>query len=217
MHKRKLIVLLFLACFTQIVVLNAQTKEFHFMIKGEPLYLINNGLCIDIEKRLGNSTKWLMVSPQFYVNYDNKDNDGFGRDNYRSLIGAGLDLTFKNFAAPRGFLSTIYFGYGATWKYYDVKLSRETWIMTEEEGLNIYMPGTKVFNEKINKFGINAIVGMQNRMLKGVFFDIYTGLGIRYSTYESPGEADVKFTRGVWDLGYTGISLIGGVKIGVGF
>ena len=217
MYKKILTIVFFLFGLAQLFVLYAQTKEFHYMIKGEPLYLLNNGLCIDIEKRLGNSTKWLMVSPQFYVNYDNSNGDGMGRHNYLSLKGGGMDLTFKNYTSTKGFLSTVYVGYGATWKYYDVRLVKDTWVLSEEDGLNIYMPGKKQYNEQINKFGVNAIIGMQNRILKGVFFDIYTGLGIRYSTYNSADEPVYKFTSGIWDFGYTGISIIGGVRIGVGF
>ncbi len=217
MYKKILTTVFFLFGLVQLFVLYAQTKEFHYMIKGEPLYLLNNGLCIDLEKRLGNSTKWLMVTPQLYVNYDNSNGDGMGRNNYLNLIGGGMDITFKNYASTEGFLSTVYTGFGATWKYYDVKLAKDTWVLSEEDGLNVYMPGIKKYNEQINKFGINAILGMQNRILKGMFFDIYTGLGIRYSMYHSADEPVYKFTRGIWDFGYTGISIIGGVRLGVGF
>jgi len=208
----------------------AQTKDMNFMIKGEPLYLINNGLYVDFEKKVSN-TKWLVVSPQFYVKYKDGsrdkwrdvyeisyDNENPGESHhYLKYIGAGLDLTIKNFIFSNKYVKNIYFGYGASWQYYNLTLEKLIWQTYAEGDLNILLPETKQYQEQINKFGLNGIVGLQLKVWKGMYVDFYTGWGFRYSVYHSSDGSVVKFNSGSWDFGYTGINFIGGIRVGVGF
>jgi hypothetical protein len=238
MYKKTLIAILFLQNLMLLNIVHAQTKEPNFMIKGEPLYLINNGLYVDFEKRISN-TKWLMVSPQFYVNYKSRNNDSWNhfyyyfldenrgfygtygdtwkRNPYLKVIGIGLDLTIKNFIFTPRFLKQFYLGYGTMWQYYNLTLTKFDWLPYQEGDLNVLLPSNKNYNEQINKFGLNAIFGFQQMVFKGMYLDVYTGFGFRYSYYRSSDNPVVKFNAGMWDFGYTGINFIGGVRVGVGF
>lgn len=209
MYKKILISGLLLLSLT----LQAQTNEMNFMIKGEPFYLIKYGLCVNFEKRI-SPTRWLMVTPQFYANYNNKNGDGdsWGHNNYSKFTGEGLDLAIKSFVSRK-----FYFGYGTTWQHYNFSIPQLVWPASQEGDLNVFLPEYQYYNEQINKFGVNGIFGFQNRMLKGMFLDIYSGWGIRYSAYHSKSGPVVKYNSDMGDFGYTGITFLIGVRVGVGW
>lgn len=233
MFKKIIITAFIFWCLLLVNLAKAQMNNVHYMIKVEPLYLINNGLCIDIEKRVSDK-KWFMLTPQFYVNYKGGTRDYFRDFNflpaekkyyndtrvyhdYLKFIGTGLDFSVKHFIFSDRHFKRMYFGYGVSWQYYNLTLAKMDWQSYPEGDLNVLLPETKNYHEQINKFGLNGIIGLQIRMLKGMYLDIYTGWGYRYSLHHSSEGPVYKFDSNMWDFGYSGIAFIGGVRVGVGF
>lgn len=194
---------------------HSQTDSTRWMIMYMPQYLINNGIRLDIERKMKNVNTWIVVSPQLFANYNK--NTRFDEDyHYNKLIGAGLDISIKRFLIEKHSPKGIYISTGLDWVYTDISLTRPVWINTTENNLNYILPANKEYNQKINRIGINGTLGYETAVIEGLYIDVFVGFGLRYSVYDSPYEPIFKFNEHTWDYGYTGTCVVAGFKIGIG-
>jgi len=174
-----------------------------------------SGLKLNLSYNMGKGN-WLVISPVFYGAV--KDTSQYIYNNERSyhqLLGYGVELGHKVFLfhsmynnRAKGF----YFKYDFKYTYFNIKKNIYTHFENPDGS---YSPRKGEENIKINKVGGDIILGLQLSVKEKIFFDFYTGVGIRYSTFDSNTLAPYWYNYNVWDFGYTGIVPVFGVRIGV--
>lgn len=168
-----------------------------------PQYLINNGLRVDIDKQIANR-HFVQVCPQFYLREkSNDDESSGGMHSFTRLTGAGLNVYHKIFANENFYENPVYFSYGLTYNFYNVNYI-ENYLGTDVEA-----------EGKINKAGIDIIIGYQTIIKKVVSIDVYTGLGTRISNMTTDTGSNKKFNDSYFDFNYTGNLMLIGIRLGL--
>jgi len=189
------------------------------IISGVPQYVINHGLRVDFEKKLPNMRQWIVVSPQYYMGWvdGNRSNFDSPEPNTQgdSLFGFGLDLTHKIFLVERSKPVGGYFAYGITYQHFSLGYSEFDWVSYDEFGQTYYDYKLTDFTDKINKFGVNAFIGIQGILVDYIVYDIYVGLGARYSHINAGLAGAREYNATYWDYGYSGPLLLLGARLGV--
>ena len=159
---------------------------------------------------------WIVVSPVFYGAVRDTSNYIYERDrSYHKLIGYGLELGHKVFLFHEYYNNRakgFYFKYDFKYTYFNIKKTLTT-DFVNPDGSYSQRPGTE--NTHISKVGGDIILGLQLSVQEKIFFDFYTGVGIRYSTFDSNTSTAYQYNQNVWDFGYTGIVPVFGVRVGV--
>jgi hypothetical protein len=184
----------------------------------QPLYIYINGLRLDYEQQLKNPKHWLQVSATGYFG-----NEDFAflellmldlQSNIERVRGGGLELTYKYFPFTRFFYTAASLSYA----HFNVGRKYTNYVLDpyEENGLTYYEPRWSSELEKsfFNKVETNLYIGIQNSLYKKFLIDTYVGIGYKHSFYDSnkfvPNDS---FTS----LGYTGLTLAMGVRLGYRF
>lgn len=212
-----IVVVLITSLFTNNSIAQDSTRT--LIISGVPQYIINHGLRIDIEKRLPNIRQWLIISPQFYMGWVDRNRTDFnsskpGTDG-DSLFGFGMNLTHKIFLIDRTKPVGGYFSYGVTYQRFSLGYSEYDWVPYDEFGQTYYEYKLADFTDIINKFGLNTCIGIQGILVDYIVYDIYIGLGARYSHIKSGMPGAREYNQYYWDYAYSGPLLLLGARIGV--
>ncbi|MDW7692217.1 hypothetical protein R9C00_14250 [Flammeovirgaceae bacterium SG7u.111] len=179
-----------------------------------PQYAAVSGIRIDYERKLKDSNKWLIFSPQVYFSNTNDNFTGFDE-----LRGIGLNLYYKKFLHysvkenPNGLPRvSLYFSTGPTYQSFSlIDIEQVPVEYTEEDVSYIRFEEGKV-KTRINRLGADANFGLQLNF-SNFILNPYGGIGLRYSMDEEGNLVD--FFNDEWiDFGYSGIILTGGVRLG---
>jgi hypothetical protein len=179
-----------------------------------PQYTISGGLRFDIDRSLSKtSNQWLIVSPQVYMISGSRFSH-----NFKDMWGTGLDIKHKiylrpNSMRPEGF----YVQYGGMFQYFSKTDNREYTEAYIEDGVQYYGVFQGDINTKVYKFGGNFHLGYQWLIGDKVYFDIYSGAGIRISHNNRNDGFDTWYNDYWIDYGYSGTLLDGGFRVGVYF
>ncbi len=202
----------------------AQTENgYKTLIMGVPQYLIKNGVRIDIERKLSPS-HWLRVEPIIYLkdNYQ-MDTDGYDSDQepfINQMYGAGLGISSVHIlynTLQQKKRVTFYVTYGASYTLFNFNITEKVWKpYTTEDGLTFQHKVPDTYNLRTSKLGADATIGMRKELFKRLFLDIYLGFGLRYSVVNPPEGFQIPFNSNFIDYGYSGTTLVGGVRLGVG-
>jgi hypothetical protein len=177
------------------------TLVFKNVLSFHPFHLINNGIRIDYDRHLGKS-HWLQIGPQFYAAERNEDSNG---EEYSELVGAGVSVFHRIYLGEEKPSLGAYFSYGFTYNHYNLKYEEDT-------------PTDNVLDETtIDKYGADIIIGYQTRAFDKLIFDVYAGLGGRYSDRSFKGESHRKFNETLLDYGFTGNVMVFGFRLGFNF
>jgi hypothetical protein len=179
-----------------------------------PQYTISGGLRFDIDRSLSKtSNQWLIISPQVFMltgmRYDH---------DFEQLSGVGLDIKHKiylkpNSMKPQGF----YAQYGIMFQYFSITDNRQYTTPYTENGVPYYEVVEGELDTKLYKYGGNFHLGYQWLVGDKVYFDIYTGAGIRIS-HNNHNEGFDTWYNNFWvDYGYSGTLLDGGFRVGFYF
>jgi hypothetical protein len=190
-------------------------QEKRYTVAIQPLYLYNNGMRLDFEKRIKDMPAWIQISPLIY-RVPKTDSDYnqwllFSDEEVGSLWGGGLEVNYKYFFNKQesfyvaGGVSYIYHGI----KYYDTRLHPFT-----EDGLIYQSYERSLCKQQINKWGANAYIGYQ-LPTRSFLFDMYFGFGYRHSV-ESDKQPN-RFNNNMFSPGYSGTIVTTGFRIGVKF
>ncbi len=179
-----------------------------------PQYTISGGLRFDIDRIISkNSNQWLIISPQFFVLTGMKYDHDF--DN---LTGVGLDLKHKIYFKPNSMKPLgFYAEYGVMFQYFSITDNRQYTDSYSENGVNYYEVVEGKVNTNLYKFGGNFHLGYQWLFGDKVYFDIYTGAGIRLSYNNNLKGLDAWYNNYWTDYGYSGTLLDGGFRVGFYF
>jgi hypothetical protein len=196
-----------------------------FTIGTQPLYIANTGVRFDFEMRIKNTPAWIQISPIGYWLPHYEYNDAYeydygshydnyttiGEDNLKTFSGAGLELNYKYFFNRS---ESLYFAGGCSYTHFNIKYEEKYWRPFTEDGLEYVVQDYGDIKQGINKWGINAYFGYQ--IPRPVFlFDMFVGLGYRHS-FRTNGAAR-PFNNTMLSLGYSGIVVMTGIRIGVKF
>jgi len=200
-------------------------RQKKFTVAVQPLQIFNWGIRHDFEFRLDKGPGWLQFGttfyyaplfenddyPRYYDGYDYGYN-GYGilRESFSGLKGGGLDVNYKRFVNPA---RTVYFATGLAYARFNVKYVGLSWKDFIEDGLQYHTFETGYHTQAINRWGINAYFGHQPGFRRSFIFDMFWGLGWRYSFSDANKPS---MNRNIFSYGYTGIVFLTGVRIGFG-
>lgn len=179
-----------------------------------PQYTISGGMRFDIDRSISKtSNQWLIISPQVYMLSGSR----YGHD-FKELSGVGLDVKHKiylkpNTMKPLGF----YAEYGIMFQYFSITENKQYTVPVSENGVPYYEVVEGDLNTKLYKVGGNFHLGYQWLLGDKVYFDIYTGAGIRISHNNINEGFDTWYNNSWIDYGYSGTLLDGGFRIGFYF
>jgi len=179
-----------------------------------PQYTISGGMRFDIDRSISKSSnQWLIISPQVFMVTGGR----YGHE-FEELTGLGLDIKHKiylkpNSMKPQGF----YAQYGIMFQYFSITENREYSESYTENGVEYYGVEEGSLNTKLYKFGGNFHLGYQWLVGDKVYFDVYTGAGIRIS-HNNHNEGFDTWYNNYWvDYGYSGTLLDAGFRVGFYF
>ncbi len=193
--------------------LQAQDEtDYYRSITLVPQYLFINGIRIDFERRITNR-HWLQVCPQVYLR---ENSGGIFSANYDKITGAGILLYHKIYLNKKtDKRHGLYFSYGGGYNYYSMTYTYRTGydyinnVTTQQSG-----------NTEINAISGQVIVGLQRIIHERILLDFYTGLCHTYSFRKlAMDETNTnfnmyKFKSNPADYGYSGNTLLLGIKLG---
>jgi hypothetical protein len=179
-----------------------------------PQYTISGGLRFDIDRSISKiSNQWLIFSPQVYMVSGGRYNH-----NFKEMWGIGMDLKHKIYLKPgsmkpRGF----YVQYGIMFQYFSITENREYTAPYTVDGVVYYGIFNGELNTRLTKYGGNFHLGYQYLIGDKVYFDFYTGAGIRISHNNQNEGFDTWYNNSWVDYGYSGTLLDAGFRVGVYF
>jgi hypothetical protein len=179
-----------------------------------PQYIISGGIRFDIDRSISKtSNQWLIVSPQVFMVTGGR----YGHE-FEELSGLGMDIKHKiylkpNNMKPHGF----YAQYGVMFQYFSIIENRQYTESYIENGIEYYEVVVGEVNTKLYKYGGNFHLGYQWLVGDKVYFDIYTGAGIRISHNNQTEGLDTWYNDYWVDYGYSGTLLDAGFRVGFYF
>lgn len=179
-----------------------------------PQYTITGGLRFDIDRSISKtSNQWLVLSPQVYM-LNGKRNS----HNFNNLWGVGLDVKHRVFLKPGTLKPNGYYvQYGVMFQYFSINDNRQFTQRYTENGVEYFGVVTGEMKTNITKFGGNFHLGYQWLIGDKVYFDLYTGAGIRISHNNHLQGFDTWYNNFWIDYGYSGTLLDAGFRVGVYF
>lgn len=205
-----LVLILSAACFAQDIEPFTPRMGFGFV----PQYTISGGLRFDIDRSLSKtSNQWLIISPQIFA----VTNGRYGHE-FEELWGLGLDMKHKIYLKPASLKPQgFYVQYGVMFQCFSIDEFQQYTYSYIENGIEYFGVTEGVINTKLYKYGGNFHLGYQWLVGDKVYFDIYTGAGIRIS-HNNRNEGFDTWYNDYWvDYGYSGTLLDAGFRVGVYF
>lgn len=179
-----------------------------------PQYTISGGMRFDIDRSISKkSNQWLIISPVVFMLTGSR----YGHD-FEELSGVGLDVKHKIYLKPNTMKPVgFYAQYGIMFQYFSITENRQYTELVTENGVEYYEVTEGNLNTKLFKFGGNFHLGYQWLLNDKVYFDIYTGAGIRIS-HNNQNEGFDTWYNNYWvDYGYSGTLLDAGFRVGFYF
>ena len=199
-----------------------QTKR--YTVAWQPLFIFNNAVRLDFETRIKDKPAWLQVSPAIYlVRQKERHRDFFGYtndyyyltisgDELNRMFGASLELNYKYFFTRK---ESFYLSGGCSYAHHNIHYEGSFWTSYTEDGLQYHRIDYGDVNQKINKLGLNALIGYQVPNSGYFLFDMFIGAGYRKSFRSNPGAR--AYDSDILAFGYSGFLFITGVRLGAKF
>ena len=175
-----------------------------------PQYAISNGIRFDLDFDLIKQSQSLVLAPQFYISTQ----DG-AIWNYNSMIGAGLELQHRIYLQKKEKREGAYFAYGPVFNFFSVKDDGLMVRRFVNNGGTYFGLVEEEMTTSIYKFGGNFILGIQGFTKGNLYIDPFIGMGIRFSFDDKLSGFHSYYNNWWGDMGYSGILMVGGLRIGV--
>lgn len=187
-----------------------------FSIGLSPFTATKAGLQIEFDLRLKNN-HWLAIAPQFYMDKNGYYFDSWYISSIESMYGLGIDVQHRIYLRNRRLPKGFYVSYGPTFKFFSVDDDAFSPITYTENGTEYIQLQEDVYNTKIYKLGANLMLGYQFVFFDMAYLDLYAGTGFRLSYDNRTSGLHKIYDNGWLNMGYSGILMVGGVRIGVTF
>lgn len=191
----------------------SEIKSRKFALGFAPYYTITNGFRLDFDFRINKEKPyWMILSPQFYYH---ENNNNF--QEYIEMKGFGLDAHFRIYLSEKSKPKGPHFSPGFTFQYFNVKDEIFQPVEFTQNGQTYFTMEESIENSNIFKLGPNVLIGYQFLINDVMYLDLYGGISFRLS-FDNRSD-DLKNSYQDWwgDLGYSGILLNGGMRIGIVF
>lgn len=188
-----------------------------FRISLEPQYFIVNTMRNGIEYHLKNN-EWLTFTTRMIM----KEKDPTG--NYYSyssvsmirVWGAGLDIGYRKYVPMKVNSPNEYFiGFSAGYTYCEPVYYRYRWVEYEQDGMDYLIYALGEDKRVIHQPKAELALGFHFRPVKGMFIDLYSGGGIKYSFFDKYRGDPRGLYQNYWAYGYSGTYLLMNFRIGV--
>ncbi|MFD3001655.1 hypothetical protein ACFS7Z_14885 [Pontibacter toksunensis] len=189
-------------------------------VRFSPQHLLFKGIHVDVEKSLdAGSRRSIVFSPRFYAG-STRILGAFtqrGDEQEGEVKGYGAEVLHRVYSSETPH-DGVYFAYGVNYHYFDVGFVRHGWLQQKDDfGLEVYKYREKHFSEKINRWEGTATMGVQRPFLMDpMLVDLYIGFGYTNSTISSDYGA-IRYAVNAYDIGYSGVRVVGGLKLGLSF
>ena len=189
-----------------------------YFVSLVPQYILINGICLDVEKRIKQSNHAISISPKFYISEFDGSEWIYSVPNDMSMRGYGVELKHKIYLKEwlsgdvNWYGSFSFFHQGFYFDYRD-----EGWVSFVENGTTFFRIEEIDQSLSINQYGGFVTIGLVYKLDDRVFFDNYYGIGFKSSNSRdsSIGERyKNQFDDGSLNYGYTGTLWNAGIKIG---
>ena len=195
----------------------SQKETYNCLIMGVPQYLLINGIRIDIDKSLNKSNRWVVISPQFYYANDYAMTDiGYRDFEIKKVIGGGTGLEYKYVFSTQSNAKGIYISTGLSYNYFKITTDGITWV-PETTGALTLVQREGTFNTRINKIGIQSTIGYCSELFDKFLVDVFIGFGLRLCLDDTPGDSFTDLSTYAGDYGYSGTTLVTGIRFGLGY
>jgi hypothetical protein len=188
-----------------------------FRISMEPQYLITNCMKNGFEYRL-KENEWLSINTRMIMK--EKDLSGsyfnYGSVSLLRVWGAGLDIGYRKYIPMKATGSNEYFiGFTAGYTYCEPVYYRYMWLDYQQDGLNYLTYALGEDRRMIHQPKAELVLGFHFIPVKGMFIDLYSGGGIKYSFFDKYKGDPRTLYNNYWSYGYSGTYLLMNFRIGV--
>lgn len=182
-----------------------------------PQYAIVGTFKVEFDKRIRNTSSWLIFGPSYTAQY----NDNMFDLSYESKIGGGLNISHRYYMSKLKAGKGLYLQYGAVYNYNMLTYEDEVWVNTTYEGTDATISETKTVKDHYHKFGMDFIIGYQyvSTLNDRLVLDVYVGMGTRntYATTTGNTPQNENSSNGILSPAFEGVLPVGGIRIGVSF
>lgn len=194
-----LMILLFsaLAVTAEEPIVQAPERSPRHLISMVPQYAFMGGFRIDYDIAL-NQKNWLQFAPAIYA-----VSNGRLFNDYERMEGFSLHAYHRYFPAGRQGASPVYVSCGLVYQNFSV------W-HKERVGNDRIMRTTR-----IQRAGFDLLMGVSSSNNRTLIIDLYGGMGFRHALYATDASTLRRFDDGFFDIGYSGIGFIMGLRFGV--
>jgi len=169
-----------------------------------PIYMAVNAIRIDYDISL-TPQHWIQIAPALYLRNNRMNGSTFGSD-FLHLKGAGLHLYHRFYPGGKNFdRSNVYISYGPIYQHlYFTYMERNDNVESERY-------------TRLERLGGDIIIGVTAPIFDRLFLDFYAGMGLRYAFVQSNAARPKRFNYGMGAYGYSGNTLIIGLRLSVPF
>ncbi len=195
--------------------LNNETSN-NFCLLVSPQHAFIGSLRVGIDKQIGSSSSWIVLSPSFISSY----NDELWSLAYDRKIGGGLTLSHRYYVnnpiSPKG----VYLQYGLVYNYNQLQYEGLSWITTNFDGTEAITTTKSQVKDHIHQYGFDLLVGFQAIKSEKLLLDFYLGIGHRNSkitTTAAKQQSNSGRASGILAPHYQGMLPLAGMRIGIWF
>jgi hypothetical protein len=172
-------------------------KSNRHLISMVPQYAFLGGFRIDYDVAL-NQKHWLQLAPAVY-----SVSDGRMFNDYDKMAGFGFHLYHRYFPGSRQRNSPVYLSAGLIYQNYTTR---------HTERVN----NSRISrNTHIQRAGFDLLMGVSSSSDNTLIMDFYAGMGFRHAFYKTDAMNLRRFDEGFFDIGYSGVIFIMGMRFGV--
>lgn len=189
-----------------------------FALAFTPQYMAANGIRIDFDYRIKDSTGILTLAPQYFFDKDySDDNYNNWKSNnydYKKVRGVGLNLEYRRFLSRKNNLQS-FIGFGGVYQFYNIDYETSGWNEVEIDNLTYFESKPIEVNQKVHRVGGDIFIGARINTTIRIFIEGSIGIGARAAFIDSNNKDNEKeFNRYPWDFTNEGVLFIGMFRIG---
>lgn len=185
-------------------------------VMGVPQHLFQNGIKIEIDKRLSSPQKWIILSPSFYYR-DQRGNRLFGNYDVLGLKGGGLDVLYRWYIKELNEDGGFYLSAGGGYRFISRKFSGNRWESYVENDLTYYRYDEAPWYKKTHSANVRGTAGYQFILDNHMAIDFFMGYGMKLSNEITPEDIQSYGEDDVYSFGGSGFIFVGGVRVGIGW
>lgn len=209
----------FLFSFANLIVaqenLNSPTDS-KLCLSISPQHALTGSLRISIDRQIGNSSSWLILSPAFTSSYNDELWDLY----YDRRIGGGLTVSHRYYVTNPVSVNGVYLQYGLVYNYNQLQYEGLAWVTTDYDGTNALTTADQQVKDHIHQYGFDLLIGFQAIKSEKLLLDFYMGIGNRNSTTSTTAadkQTDSGSASGILAPHYQGVLPLVGMRVGIWF